>query len=57
MSPKRKLSMLKDIVAEVDYDIYKQLFVEDCMEDEDASEQVVNNLMKIVEKYVDAPKE
>ena len=55
MTNKQIKTMLKEIVAEIDYDIYKQLFVESCMEDKDASKESVDRLIQIVKKY--APKE
>lgn len=46
------LEMLKDIVNEIDYDVYKQLFVEDCMEDPEASFERQQALMDIVGKHI-----
>jgi hypothetical protein len=51
MSREQILAMLKEIVKEVDYDIYKALFVNP--EDECFVEEQINDLVKIVEQYVE----
>jgi hypothetical protein len=41
--------MLKEIVKEVDYDIYKGLFVNP--EEPDFAKEIINSLTSIVERY------
>ena len=44
--------MLKEIVQEVDYDIYKHIFVKGCSEDPEASEATRKRLIAIVRDHL-----
>lgn len=50
MTNKQKRKMLEELVKELDYDIYKNLFVNP--EDEEESEQTVESLLMTIDKYV-----
>lgn len=52
MTDERIMSMISDLVQKVDYDIWKQMFEEDCMEDPEMAEQNRATLLKIVKKYL-----
>lgn len=53
MTREQALELLKQLVNEVDYDHYKSIFVESCMEDPEASMRVQENLLLILGKYVE----
>ena len=46
------INMLKDIVNEIDYDIYKNLFIEGCMEDPEQSLANQESLLRTINTYV-----
>ena len=48
MDRKQIIEMLKDLVSEIDYDIYKEMFWYDDTDDETDCEE----LIRIVEKYL-----
>jgi hypothetical protein len=48
-----KLSMLSDLIEEVDYDLWKSMFVEDCMEDPEAAMEHRAGLLKLIDKHLD----
>lgn len=48
MDRKQIIEMLKDLVSEIDYDIYKEMFVYDDTNDETNCEALIS----IVEKYL-----
>jgi hypothetical protein len=50
MTKEEILKMVKDIVEEIDYDIYKDIFM--CPEDIDESAETINNLVSIVEDHL-----
>lgn len=52
MDKKQALELLKDIVGEIDYDIYKSLFIEGCMEDPEVSMYKQNSLLRLLGKHV-----
>lgn len=45
-------AMLSDVVSQLDYDIWKSLFCEDCIEDEEEAASTRTRLTKIVERYL-----
>lgn len=52
LTDKQLMAMLSDLVQEVDYDIWKQMFVEDSMEDPEMAKENRATLLKIVKKYL-----
>lgn len=52
MKDDRCMKMISDLVNEIDYDIWKGLFVESCIEDPELAEERRTNLLKIVKKYL-----
>ena len=52
MNDDQIFEMLKDVVAEVDYDIYKALYVKSCIEDEEEAKHSRSILMNIVTKHM-----
>lgn len=52
MNDKEILSMLKEIVQEVDYDIYKHIFVKGCSESPEDSKATRERLIEIVKKHL-----
>lgn len=52
MTDKEILKMLEEIVQEVDYDIYKSLFVKACMESPEDAKAARERLVEIVKKYL-----
>jgi len=52
MHKSRIEAMLGDIVSQLDYDIWKGLFCEDCIEDEEEAASTRARLTKIVERYL-----
>jgi hypothetical protein len=56
MTKKQVVEMLKDVVSEVDYDIYKEMFVDGYAPPED-QEQWVNNLVTQVSKHINIEEE
>ncbi len=50
MKNTQKIKMLKELIKELDYDIYKNLFVNP--EDKEETEQTVELLLTIIDKYV-----
>lgn len=51
MTDKKILDMLKSIILEIDYDIYKGYFVN--QEDPEFIEEEIKNLISIVKEYID----
>lgn len=52
MTDKQMMKMLSDLVQEIDYDIWKEMFVKDCMEDPELAEKNKADLVKIVKRYL-----
>lgn len=52
LTDKHIMAMISDLVQEVDYDIWKQMFEEDCMEDPEMAKENKATLLKIVKKYL-----
>ena len=46
------IGMLKELVSEVDYDIYKAIYVEDCMEDPDEAKETQERLIAIAKEHM-----
>lgn len=53
MTKEQALELVKDIVLELDYDIYKDTFVENCMEDPNASEEMQERLLAVLKKHIE----
>lgn len=53
MTKAEAIELLKDIVEELDYDIYKSIFIEDCMEDPEAAEASQNALLDVLKKHIE----
>ena len=53
MTKAEALELLKDIVEELDYDIYKNIFIENCMEDPEAAEVSQNALLAVLKKHIE----
>ena len=53
MTREQALELLGKLIEEVDYDIYKVMFVEQCMEDPEYSHAHQERLLEILEKYVE----
>lgn len=53
MDDEQIMEMIKDIVGELDYDHYKLLFVEDCMEDPDAAMSARDRLLFVAKRHLD----
>ena len=51
MTKEEVVEMLKDVVAEVDYDIAKEIFLEGYMPHED-QQQIINKLVDEVAKHI-----
>lgn len=52
MTKKQITKMLASIFERADYDLYKSHFVKDCIEDFEENEEFINDLVEIVDKYV-----
>lgn len=52
MTDNEILAMLEDIVSEVDYDIYKSIFVKECIEDPAEARDARKRLVEIVKKHL-----
>lgn len=51
MSKEEAVAMLRELVKEIDYDIYKSIFEECCMEEPELALKTQKTLLKIVGKY------
>lgn len=47
-----KRILLSELIKALDYDIWKDLFVPDCMEDPDESEERLQELESILDNYL-----
>jgi len=52
MTDKQIMKMISELVQEVDYDIWKGMFEEDCMEEPEMAKENQKTLLKIVKKYL-----
>jgi len=52
MTDETIIAMLEDILSEVDYDLYKGLFVKECIEDPVEAKETRKRLVEIVNKYL-----
>ena len=53
MTEDEATELLKELLEEIDYDLYKDTYVEHCMEDSENSRSRQRMLMSILKKYVD----
>lgn len=54
MNKKQIIEILKELISDIDYDIYKDMFVYN-IDDEETQDQI-NNLVAIVENHLSQPK-
>lgn len=52
LTRKEIISLLCDLTAEIDYDIYKGMFCKECIEEPEENEEQVNRLIAIVENHL-----
>lgn len=52
MSDEQIEEMLTDIIAEVDYDLYKSIYIKECQEEPDLAQEIQKNLIDIVKKHL-----
>lgn len=55
MTDSEIVEMLKELIEEIDYDLYKAAFVENCIEDQEENQAHVDRLMEIVKKHTKTP--
>lgn len=51
MNTDKALALLSDLVKELDYDLWKGIFLEDAIEDPDANEEFKKDLLAILKKH------
>jgi predicted hydrolase (HD superfamily) len=53
MNEDQATSLLKELLEEIDYDLYKDTYVEQCMEDPESSRDRQEALMNVLKKHVE----
>ncbi len=51
MTTAARFNLLKELIEELDYDLYKSMFVKACIEDPEETKEQVSHLLDIIKSY------
>lgn len=52
MNRKQIILLLQELVKKIDYDAYRGMFVPECIEEPEFNKEQIEELIKIVRKYI-----
>lgn len=55
MNEDQATGLLKELLEEIDYDLYKDTYVEQCMEDPDSSRDRQKALLDVLKRHIEVP--